>query len=72
MKKSTIRQSPRPVRIALVRGCWAVLYCDRRKGQRHAAAGFYAYDHSLEHVQNWVRNNPRLTLITDCENMTPQ
>jgi|PlaIllAssembly_1097288.scaffolds.fasta_scaffold100796_3 hypothetical protein len=40
-----------------------VLYKDRRKHQRYAAATFYAPDHSREFVENWVRQHPKLVLV---------
>ena len=41
-----------------------VLYCDRAKNQKKAAAQFYAPDHSREFVENWVIANPRLILTS--------
>ena len=52
----------RPVKIQQVRDSWMVFYQDRRFGQRYAAAGFYAPDHTLEQVQAWVRKQPKLIL----------
>lgn len=62
---SYITRPARRVRIELVRDTWFVLYCDRRKHQKKAAATFYAPDHSREFVENWVNNNnSNLVLIT--------
>ncbi len=57
----------RKVIIQLVGDSWRVLYCERRKGQRYAAACFYAADHSQESVENWVRANPKLELLPKSE-----
>lgn len=52
----------RQVRIELRGNTYMVLYCDRKPGGRHAAAMFYAPDHSIEQVEKWVKNNPKLNL----------
>ena len=52
----------RDVYIELFGDSWLVLYAQRRKHQRYAAATFYAPDHSREFVENWVRQNPKLVL----------
>jgi hypothetical protein len=54
----------RDVYIELVRDTWMVLYVKRKKGQRYKAAAFYAPDHSREFVENWVRANPKLVLVS--------
>lgn len=55
----------RTVYIELVGDSWMVLYKQRRKHQRYAAATFYAPDHSREFVAQWVRNNPKLVLASE-------
>jgi len=57
-----IYRPARRVRIELVGDSWMVLYCDRQKFQKRAAATFYAPDHSREFVEKWVMDNPRLVL----------
>lgn len=57
----------RPVRIELSSDTftWFVSYADRKRRGRYLAAQFYAPDTTLEKVQEWVRNNPALTLIEE-------
>jgi hypothetical protein len=52
----------RRVRIERVLDSWMVLYVDRRKHQKKSAASFYAPDHDLAFVEQWVKDNPRLEL----------
>lgn len=59
-----MQRPARRVRIELVLDTWMVLYCDRRKHQKKAAASFYAPDHSREFVENWVTANPKLELTS--------
>lgn len=53
----------RKVRIERKGGAWAVVYVERRKGQRYWAANFYAADHSMTDVIEWVKQNPKLELV---------
>ena len=50
------------VRIVLNRNTYFVEYVNRKPGGRHCAARFYAPDYTLETVQQWVKNNHKLTL----------
>ena len=52
----------RQVYIKLHKNTYFVLYVGRRPGQWHAAAQFYAPDHTLEQVKDWVAANPKLIL----------
>jgi len=54
----------REVYVEFVVDTWQVRYVKRKKGQRYSAASFYAPDHSREYVENWVRENPKLVLVS--------
>ena len=54
---------PREVYIEFFVDTWLVLYAQRKKRQRYKAASFYA-DNSREFVENWVRANPKLVLVS--------
>ena len=53
----------RKVTIELRGDTWAIVYVDRKKGQRYWAGAFYAPDHTREQVVDWVKNDPRLELV---------
>jgi hypothetical protein len=55
-------KATRLVSIDLLRNTYFVRYVERAKGTRHTAAQFYARDHTLESVETWVRENPKLRL----------
>jgi hypothetical protein len=57
-------KSKREVYIEFVRDTWVVLYVKRKKGQHYKAASFYAPDNSRAFVENWVRDNPKLVLVS--------
>lgn len=41
---------------------YCVRFIDRKPGQRHFAASFYAPDHTRADVEKWVTENPKLEL----------
>lgn len=57
----------RKVYIELDGNSWKVRFFNRKKGQRHYAAQFFAPDHSRQFVENWVRGQPRLILSDEHE-----
>lgn len=58
-------KAPRPVSVSLSGQTWFVRYEDRRYGQRHLAAQFYAPDNSFDDVIRWVNANPNLKYVGD-------
>jgi len=52
----------RLVTIDLLRNTYFVRYIERAKGTRHTAGQFHAQNHTLEDVEEWVRQNPKLRL----------
>lgn len=53
----------RQVFIELKHGSYFVFYAQRAKGGRYMAGQFYAPDHTLQSVEQWVRTQPKLELI---------
>lgn len=53
----------RKVYIERFRASWVVFYVERRKRQRYSAAQFYAQDHSMQDVKDWVAKQPHLELV---------
>jgi len=58
-----VTKKPRAVYIQQVGNTWFVFYQERLPRQHYSAASFYAPDHSREHVEEWVRKNPKLVLV---------
>lgn len=58
-----MKAHPRKVYIARQRNAFFVMFLERTKGQRLAAAQFYAQDHSEQDVRDWVNAKNTLKLV---------
>lgn len=53
----------RQVHIKFIKDSWVVLYLDRVKHGRYAAASFYGRDHDRSNVVAWVKSKTNLELV---------
>ena len=53
----------RPVEIVMLKDFYSVKYLDRKKGQRHSAAQFWAKSYTFNQVITWVQKQPKLLLV---------
>lgn len=56
---------PRKVRINLDRNTYFIEFVERKPNGWHLLAQFDARDKSLEFVKEYVRNNPKVTLVEE-------
>lgn len=56
-------KTKRKVRIELSKDTYFVKYVERKYDGNYCAAQFYALDHDIEFVKNWIKSNPKIELI---------